>query len=78
MVYAVEAEESGASWKRRQLRDMYQQKHHLEPRVQELLFDNVEQHYAVPTAITRNWLAINTGLMGESMRRVKVKAIQGV
>ena len=63
---------------RRQLQDMYQQKHHLEPRVQELLFDNVEQHYAVPTAITRNCLAINSGLVRESIRRVKAKAIQGM
>jgi hypothetical protein len=63
---------------RHQLRGIYHHKHHMEPRVQELLFDNVEQHYAVPTAITRNWLAIDTGLVRESMRRVKVKAIQGV
>jgi hypothetical protein len=63
---------------RRQLQDIYQRRHDLEPRVQDLLFANVEQHYEVPTFITKNWLASHTGLIRESLRRVKAKAIQGV
>ena len=63
---------------RRQLREIYLKKHQLEPRVQELLFDEVEHHYEVPTAITKNWLRINAGLIRDSMRRVQTKAIQGV
>jgi hypothetical protein len=35
---------------RRQLRDIYLQRHQLEPRVQELLFAEVEQHYEVLVA----------------------------
>lgn len=61
----------GVNW----LRDIYLQKHQFEPRVQELLFAEVEQHYKVPTAVTKNWLMINAGLFRESMRRVKTKAI---
>jgi signal transduction histidine kinase len=62
----------------RQLQDIYQRRQDLEPRVQELLFADVTHHYEVPLSVTRNWLAAHTGLIGESMRRVKAKAIQGV
>ena len=63
---------------RRKLQELYQNQHHLEPNVRELLFDSVEKRYEVPTAVTRNWLATHTGLFSSSMRRVKTKAIQGV
>lgn len=63
---------------RRQLQEIYQHRQDLEPRVQELLFANVDRHYEVPTSVTRNWLAAHTGLIRESMKRVHAKAIQGV
>ncbi|KAI2494762.1 hypothetical protein MHU86_19757 [Fragilaria crotonensis] len=63
---------------RRQLNDIYMRRQQLEPCVQDLLFEEVEQHYEVSTAVTKNWLRINSGLFRDSMRRVKTKAIQGV
>jgi hypothetical protein len=63
---------------RRQLNDIYMRRQQLEPRIQDLLFEEVEQHYEVSTAVTKNWLRINSGLFRDSMRRVKTKAIQGV
>ena len=71
----AEAERSDV---RRQLHAIYEKRHQLEPRVQELLFARIEEHYKVPPAVTRNWLAIHTSLLQDSMRRVKAKAIQGV
>lgn len=63
----------------RQLNQIYQQHHLMEPpSVQELLHNSPEEHQDQQLHTTRNWLAQHTTLFKESVRRVKKKAIQGV
>lgn len=63
---------------RRQLDRIYQQRHLMEPSVQELLHPEPDDHQAQQLGTTRNWLAQNAAVFTESIRRVKRKAIQGV
>ena len=63
---------------RRQLGAIYDQKHLMEPNVQELLCQDIQTHLQRPAWVTKNWLAIHVPLVQDSMRRVKTKAIQGV
>ena len=62
----------------RQLDQIYQHRHMMEPRVQELLFDSPEDHQHQQLHITRNWLAQHSTVFKESIRRVRKRAIQGV
>ena len=62
----------------RQLRQMYSQKQLMEPRVQNLLFETVEEHEQLPANSIHNWLAIHVGLVQQSIKQVSTRAIQGV
>jgi hypothetical protein len=62
----------------RELREVYARRHHLEPRVQGLLFRDEHEHTQRPTWITRNWLNVNGPILRDSMRRAKARALSGV
>ena len=62
----------------RDLRDLYDQRNHMEPNVQELLFETLEEHLAQPTWVTQNWLAMTSAMMRASIKRARQKAITGV
>ena len=62
----------------RQLEKIYRQRHLMEPSAQSLLHSSPTDHQDQQLATTRNWLAQNTALFTESIRRVRQKAIQGV
>lgn len=63
---------------RRQLERIYSQRSLMEPRVQNLLLDNVEAHEEAPHYVTKNWLKINQAIFQASVRRVKTLALRGV
>ena len=63
---------------RRNLSDLYDQRLHMEPNVQELLFDTMEEHLEQPTWVTKNWLSMNSTAMRASIKRARKKAITGV
>lgn len=62
----------------RQLDQIYQLQHMMEPSIQDLLYDTPEDHQLQQLHITRNWLAQHSVLFKESVQRVKKRAIQGV
>ena len=62
----------------RDRRNLYDQRNHMEPNVQELLFDTLEEHLVQPTWITKNWLSMNSTTMRASIKRARKKAITGV
>jgi hypothetical protein len=62
----------------RDLRDLYNQRNHMEPNVQELLFETLEEHLERPTWVIQNWLAMNSTMMRASIKRARKKAITGV
>ena len=62
----------------RELRAIYDSQHPFKPRVQELLYREVHEHMHRPLWVTRNWLATNTPLFRESMRRAKTTATKGM
>ena len=62
----------------RQLRQLYSQKQLLEPSVQNLLFETVEEHEQLPAYSINNWLAIHAGLLKQSVQQASARAIQGV
>ena len=62
----------------RELHEVYDHRHHYEPRVQELLCDDIQEQLQRPTWVTQNWLTVNAPLFCDSMRRVKNTAIEGV
>jgi hypothetical protein len=62
-----------------ELREVYERRNHLEPRVRELLLTREEhEHVRQPVWVTRNWLAVNAPIIRESARRAKATAISGV
>jgi hypothetical protein len=63
---------------RRDLSNLYDQRNHMEPNVQELLFDTLEEHFEEPTWVTKNWLSMNSTTMRASIKRARKKAITGV
>ena len=62
----------------RELRDLYDQRNQMEPNVQELLFETLEEHYEQPTWVTWNWLSMNSTTMQASIKRARRRAITGV
>ena len=73
-------EKSKAIWQevRRQLDIIYQNRHLLEPSVQELLCDQQEEHERQNPIVTRNWLAQNARLFKDSIRRARQRATRNV
>ena len=63
---------------RRQLEIIYQNRHLMEPSVQELLLNQPEDHDSHQTATTQNWLAQNAPLFKESIKRAKRRALRNV
>ena len=63
---------------RRDLSDLYDRRNQMEPNVQELLFDTLEEHLEQPTWVTKNWLSMNSTSMRASIKRATKKAITGV
>jgi hypothetical protein len=63
----------------RRLQTIYQNRQHLEPSIQDLLFATAEDHQreCSPLAI-RNWLSINETIILQSIKNAKTRAIQGV
>ena len=62
----------------RELHEVYDHRHHYEPRVQELLCADIQEQLQRPTWVTQNWLTVNAPLFRDSMRRVKNTAIAGM
>jgi hypothetical protein len=50
----------------------------MEPSVQELLFDTVEEHEQLPSNSIRNWLSIHENLVRHSVKATMKRAIRGV
>ena len=55
----------------RDLREVYDQRHHLEPQVASLLHPNKYEHRRRSRTTTQNWLAVNLPIIRRSVRRVK-------
>ena len=62
----------------RRLCALYALKHTMEPSVQALLYEDIEEHYAHTLLQNQNWLAIHEPLGVASVRQAKKKAIQEV
>lgn len=62
----------------RELTTIYDNRHHMERPVQQLLHTDVMTHLQRPTWVTRNWITMNTPLIRDSLRRVREQSRQGV
>lgn len=62
----------------RKLRHIYSQREFMEPSVQELLFDNIQDHEKLPSYAIQNWLAVHESVFAHSIKQVTRCAIQGV
>ena len=62
----------------RRLRKIYSQREFMEPSIQELLFDNIQEHEAFPTNAIRNWIAVHEDVFLNSVKTASRRAIQGV
>ena len=62
----------------RRLAMIYDQRNHMEPSVQELLYSDIQTHLEQPTWVIQNWLAIQGPGFMTSIRAVTAKAIQNV
>jgi exonuclease III len=62
----------------RTLRDIYDMRAQMEPSVQQLLCNDITNHFAKPLWYNKNWVAIHGPLVKTSIKRAKKKAIQGV
>ena len=62
----------------RRLRALYAMKDKMEPSVQVLFYDTIEEHFVHTLIQNQNWLAIHEPLGIASMRKVRATAIQGV
>ena len=62
----------------RRLAMIYDQRNHMEPSVQELLYSDIQTHLKQPTWVIQNWLAIQGPGFMTSIRAVTAKAIQNV
>jgi exonuclease III len=62
----------------RRLSMIYDQRHHMEPSAQSLLFPDIQTHLEQPMWVIQNWITINGPVFVASLRTVKTKAIQHV
>ena len=62
----------------RDLRDLYDIRHRLDPPIQALFHDDITEHYARPTWVNQNWLAIHAPLIRDNLRQVTARAKLGV
>ena len=60
----------------RDLREVYDQRQHLEPQVASLLHEQEHEHRR-PLSMTRNWIAVNLPIVRRSVRRVKNHSARG-
>ena len=63
---------------RRQLEVVYQNRHLMEPSVQDFLFPQVVDHDGQQLTTTRNWLAQYAPVFKDSIRRANTRAIRNV
>jgi hypothetical protein len=62
----------------RELREVYDQRQHLEPEVASLLHQNEHEHRSRTLSTNRNWLAVNLPIIRRSVRRVKKLSARGM
>ena len=62
----------------RALRDIYEVREQLEPRVRDFIVGEVEDHRTRPLWVVRNWLAVHTPLVHASLKVFARNALQGV
>ena len=62
----------------RNLTAIYDQRNHMEPSAQSLLFPDIRHHLEQPPWVIQNWIRINGPVFKTSLRNVKAKAIQNV
>jgi hypothetical protein len=62
----------------RKLASIYDQRNHMEPSAQTLLFPDIRTHMQQPSWVIQNWLTIKGPTFIQSLRNVKTKAIQNV
>ena len=62
----------------RRLTAIYDQRNHMEPSAQSLLFSEIRHHLEQPPWVIQNWITINGPVFMASLRTVKAKAIQNV
>ena len=62
----------------RSFREIYDMREQMEPSVQQLLCQDITNHFAKPLWFNKNWIAIHGPLVRKSVKTAKKKAIQGV
>ena len=62
----------------RDLREVYNRRHHLEPQVESLLHINEHEHRSRTVSTNRNWLAVNLPIIRRSVRRVTQRSARGM
>jgi hypothetical protein len=62
----------------RTLCELYDLKAQMEPSVQQVLCQDITDHFNKPLWYNKNWLAVHGPLVKQSIRRAQKKAIQGV
>jgi hypothetical protein len=62
----------------RKLRHVYSQREFMEPSVQNLLFDDINDHEKMPPYALQNWLSVHEAVILQSIKSVSRRAIQGV
>jgi hypothetical protein len=62
----------------RKLRHIYSQREFMEPSVQDLLFDDIQDHEKLPSYAIQNWLAVHESVFVHSVKQVTRRAVQGV
>ena len=60
------------------LREVYDQRHNLEPQVASFLHQNEHDHLSRRRSITRNWLVVNLPIVRRSVRRVRKRSARGM
>lgn len=60
------------------LQAIYQQRFQMEPRVQDLLYDTIEEHSRQSSNSIQNWLAVHEATITASIRHAKRRAIHGM
>ena len=62
----------------RRMREVYDQRQHLEPNVASLLHQDEHEHRSRSRATNQNWLAVNLPIIRRSVRRVKKRSARGM
>ena len=62
----------------RELREVYDQRQHLEPHVASLLHQEEHEHRSRSRATNKNWLAVNLPIIRRSVSRVKKRSARGM